>query len=88
MPNSNSVDNFAFLDTSGDPGGVKVLELSAFEKYISCFVTVEQPWRIFFTFMKMFPNVSFISMVIKNSVFVSINGHNFNFSEEMHSLKA
>ena len=24
----------------GDPGGVKVVELSAFEKYISCFVTV------------------------------------------------
>ena len=37
---------------------VKVVKLSEFEKYISCFVTVEPPWRIFFTFMKMLPNVS------------------------------
>ena len=66
---------------------VKVVKLSEFEKYISCFVTVEPPWRIFFTFMKMLPNVSFISMVIKKSVFVSINSHNLNFSTEMHSLK-
>ena len=41
----------------------------------------------FFTFMKILPNVSFISMVIKKSVFVSINSHNLNFSTEMHSLK-
>ena len=33
------MDNFASLDTPGDSGGVKVVELSAFEKYISCFVT-------------------------------------------------
>ena len=33
------MDNFASLDTPGDPGGVKVVELSVFEKYISCFVT-------------------------------------------------
>ena len=47
-------------------GGVKVVELSAFEKRISCFVTVA-PHTLadFFTFMKMLPNVSFISMVIK-----------------------
>jgi hypothetical protein len=41
------MDNFASLDTPGDPGGVKVVELSAFEKYISCFVTVAPPWWIF-----------------------------------------
>jgi hypothetical protein len=65
------VDNFASLDTPGDPGGVKVVELSAFEKYISCFVTAAPPWWIFFTFMKMLPNVTFISMVIKK-VFFSV----------------
>ena len=81
------MDNFASLDTPGDPGGVKVVELSAFEKYISCFVTVAPPWRIFFTFMKMLPNVSFISMVIEKGVFVTIDSHNHNFSTEMHSLK-
>ena len=27
------MDNFASLDTPRDPGGVKVVELSAFEKY-------------------------------------------------------
>ena len=66
------MDNFASLDTPGDPGGVLVLELSAFKKYISCFVTVAPPWRIFFTFMIMVPNVSFISMVIEK-VFLSVS---------------
>jgi hypothetical protein len=47
MPKSKAVDNLASLDTLEDPGGVKVVELSAFEKCISCFVTVEPPWRIF-----------------------------------------
>ena len=42
------MDHFASLDTPGDPEDVKVVELSAFEKYISCFVTVAPPWRIFF----------------------------------------
>ena len=31
----------ASLDTPGEPGGVKVVELFAFEKHISCFVTVQ-----------------------------------------------
>ena len=48
------------------------MELSAFEKYISRFVTVAPPWRIFFTLMKMLPNVSFISMVIEK-VFLSVS---------------
>ena len=77
------MDTFASLDTAGDPGGIKVVELSAFEKYISYFVTVD-----FFIFIKMLSNVSFISIVIKKVFFVSINSHNFKFSTEMHSLKA
>ena len=41
----------------------------------------------FFTFMKMLPNVSFKSMVIKK-VFLSVSiATIFNFSTEMHSLK-
>ena len=35
-------------------------------------LTVASPWRIFFTFMKMLPNVSFINMVIKK-VFLSLS---------------
>ena len=41
----------------------------------------------FFTLMKMLPYVNFISTVIKKSVYVSINSHNFKFSTEMQSLK-
>jgi hypothetical protein len=65
------VDNFASLDTPGDPGSVKVVELSAFEKYFSCFGMVAPPWRIFFTFMKMLPNVSFTRVTIKK-VFLTV----------------
>ena len=35
LPNSNSVDNLASLDTPGGPEGVKVVELLVFEKYFS-----------------------------------------------------
>ena len=35
-------------------------------------MTVTPPWRIFFTFMKMLPNVTFICMVIKK-VFLSLS---------------
>ena len=55
-----------------DPGSVKIVELPAFKKIISFFVTVALPWRIFSTFMKMLPNVSFISMVIKK-MFLSVS---------------
>jgi hypothetical protein len=48
---------------------------------------VAPPGR-FFTFMKMLPNVSFIIKVIKKSVFVSPNSHNFLVSREIHPLKA
>ena len=61
LPNSNSVDNFASLDTPGEPGGVKVVELSAFEKYTyQLFCDSGAALADFFTFMKMLPNVSFI----------------------------
>ena len=82
------MDNFTSLEPSGDPGGIKVVELSAYEKYISFFVTVAPPWRIFPLYWKCCPMSVLLSMVIKKSVFVSINSHNFNFSTEMHSLKA
>ena len=45
------------------------MELSAFQKYISCFATVAPPWWIFYKSMKMLSNVSFISMVIKKVFF-------------------
>ena len=65
------MDNFASLDTPGEPGGVKVVELSAFEKYTyQLFCDSGAALADFFTFMKMLPNVSFISMVIKK-VFLS-----------------
>ena len=51
------------------------------------FVTVAPPGG-FFTFMKMLPNVSFIIKVIKNSVFVSTNSHNFVDSRERHPVEA
>ena len=70
--NSILVDNLASLDTPRDPEGMKVVELSAFEKYISCFVIVAPTWWIFFTLMKMLPNVSFICMVVKK-VFLSVS---------------
>ena len=91
MPNSNSVDNFASLDTPGNPRGVKVVELYAIEKKISCFVTVVPPLLIFslLVLVEMLANVSFIlSMAIKKSIFVSFNSHNFNLSTGMHFLKA
>ena len=65
MPNSNLVDNFVSLDTPGDPGGVKVVELSAFEKKYQLFFDIAAALADFFTFMKMLPNVCFVSMVIK-----------------------
>ena len=80
--------NFASLDTPGDPGIVKVVELSAFEEYISCFVTVAPPWRIFFHFYENVAQYQFYKYGYQKSVFVSINSHNFNFFTEMHSLKA
>ena len=43
MPNSSSVDNFASLDTHGDPGGVKVVELSGMKPKSANPVTVPGP---------------------------------------------
>ena len=44
LPNSNLVDNFASLNAPEDPGGVKVVELFAFEKYFSCSLDVGATW--------------------------------------------
>ena len=44
LPNSNSVDDFASLDTPGGHGGVKVVEIFVFEKYFSCFLDVGGTW--------------------------------------------
>ena len=43
-PNSNSVDDFASLDTPGGPGGVKVVELFVFEKCFGCFLDAGAIW--------------------------------------------
>jgi hypothetical protein len=67
-----TLGNIFIKEKKNHQGGIKVVELSAFEKYISCFVTVAPPWWFFFTFMKMLPNVSFISMVIKK-VFLPVS---------------
>ena len=40
LPNSNSVDNFESLDTPGDPGDVKVVELSGIKPKSADSVTV------------------------------------------------
>ena len=43
LPCSNSVDDFASLDTPGGPGGIKVVVLFVFENYFSCFL--DATWR-------------------------------------------
>ena len=45
LPNSNSVNNFASLDTPGIPESVKVVELFVFEKNFSCFFDVGATWQ-------------------------------------------
>jgi hypothetical protein len=42
------VDDFPSLDIPGGPGGIKVVELFVFEKYVSCFLDVGTTWRFFF----------------------------------------
>ena len=46
VPIKKAVDDFTSLDMPGDPGGIKVVEVSAYEKYISCFVTVHTALRV------------------------------------------
>ena len=45
LPNSNSVDNLASLDTPGGPEGVRIVELFVFEKYFSCFLDGGATWQ-------------------------------------------
>ena len=52
---SDRISWFLFHSTTLTPPGIKVVELSAFEKYNSCFVTVAPPWRIFSLLWKCCP---------------------------------
>ena len=80
------MDPGASFDTSGTPGGASIVEMQEFKICFDYFVLVVPPGG-FLTSMKMLPNVSFIIKVIKKSVFVSTNSHNFIFSRENHFLK-
>ena len=56
LPNLDSVDDFASLDTPWGPGGIKVVDIFVFEKYFRC-------WRHLvknFVCFKLKPDVSFI----------------------------
>ena len=75
------------LTPLGPLGARQQRRYMSFKICFDYFVTVA-PSGGFFTFMKMFPNVSFIIKVIKNSCFVSTNSHNFIVSRESHRLKA
>ena len=77
----------ASLDTPGDPGGIKVVELSAFENISA----VLWQWRRPGGFFQNYENVAqcqFYKYGHQKSVFAGINSHNFNFSTERRSLKS
>ena len=86
-PNSNSVDNFASLDTPGGPEGVRIVELFLFEKNFSCFLDGGAAWR-----KKLFSwNQSLKSPLLfymhKNWHYITLHSYNIIIFKEIHFLK-
>ena len=82
LPNSNSVEKFASLDTPGGSEGNKVVELFAFEKYFGCFLDGGAAWR-----KKLFSsNWSLISSLLS---YMHKKWHSYNsmIFKEIHILK-
>ena len=80
------MDDFASLDTPGDPGGVKVVEISGFEIYFSCFGMVA-PGGFFSLLLKCCPMSALKVWPSKKCGFFGANSHNFKSFKKIHSLK-
>ena len=56
------VDPGASFDTPGTPGSASIVEISAFQYLFLIFLYDSATWRIFFTILKLKPDVTFINL--------------------------
>ena len=87
LPNSNSVDNFASLDTPGGPGGVKVVEIFEFETFFNCFLDVGATWRKKIDFFQIEASGHLYYVSCLKSDIITLHSHNTIILKEIHSFK-
>ena len=80
------MDDFASLDTPGVSKGVKVVELSAFEKKSAVLGWWRRPGE-FFSLLSNVVQFLFYKYGHQKGVFDSANSHNFKSFKKIHSLK-
>ena len=86
LPNSNSVDNFASLDTPGGPEGIIIVELFVFEKYFSCFWMAAPPGDFFFLQIEAWCHLYYLKWL--KSDIITLHSHNSIIFKEVYSLKS